>query len=75
MMLLSIFLRAAVIAVTVSISIKPIRSKRKPSRLYSLAQYLTESTMNLLTIDRSEAISLPMPLPLVSAPLLSVLKK
>ena len=64
----SIALRAAVTSLMVSISIKPIKSKRKPSRLYSVAQYLTESTINLRTIGRSDAVSFPTPVPLVRLP-------
>ena len=71
----SITLSAAVTSLIVLISIRPIKSKRNPSRLYSLAQYLTESTINLRTIGRSVATSLPQPLPLVRAPLSSVRKK
>ena len=41
-----------------------MRSKRKPSMWYSFAQLRIESTMNLLYIQRSEAVSLPQPEPL-----------
>ena len=60
---------AARTAFMVSTSIRPIRSKRKPSMWYSRAQNVTDSTMNRRNILRSVAISQPQPDPLASAPL------
>ena len=55
-------------AFMVSTSIRPIRSNRKPSMWYSLAQYVTESTMYRPNIACSLAMSQPHPEPLASAP-------
>ena len=47
----------------VSISCTPIKSKRKPSIWYSVAQYFTDSIMNRRIMGCSEAVSLPQPDP------------
>ena len=64
----SISVKALRISFIVSISCKAIKSKRNPSILYSVAQYVTESIMNLRIIERSEAVSLPQPEPFENPP-------